>query len=194
MQSSLIELFRLWLGIGTQSFGGGAATIYLIRQAVVERRGWLTDAEFTEAWAICQLTPGINLLALTAMIGWRRRGVGGVAASLMGLLLPSASITALIAASYSAIQRLPLIQAAVRGIIPATVGIGLLLSYQLARPYLQASRAQGRGAWLFSVALLLAGALWFGLAQPPVLAVLWGSGALAAAVEWGRRRAAGRST
>src|SRR4051794_38004838 len=145
---------RIWLNIGMQSFGGGAATLYLIRRETVERRGWLSDEEYTRYWGICQIAPGINILGLVILIGWQVSGAVGVGLALAGLLLPSAAITILLTALYSRIEQLPLVQAALRGVVPATVGLGLLLSVGMLRPLLAASRKEGRAGLVVSCALL----------------------------------------
>src|SRR6059036_1692854 len=84
----------IWAVIGAQSFGGGSATLYLIRRETVERQGWLTDDDFSRYWGICQIAPGINILGLVSLIGFRVSGAIGAFVSLIGLLLPSAAITA----------------------------------------------------------------------------------------------------
>ncbi len=182
------QLFRVWLGIGLQSFGGGTATLYLIRRTVVERYGWLTDEEFTRYWGICQIAPGINLLGQTILIGRKVAGMLGVAMALLGLLLPSAIITILITAVYAVVRDQPIMAQALRGVVPATVGLGMLLAYQMAAPPLADSRKEGRTSFVFSLALVLASALLVGLIHAPVIGVLWGTGALAAVVTWQRAR------
>jgi chromate transporter len=173
-------LLRIWLSVGIQSFGGGSATLYLIRRAAVTRHGWLTDEEFTRYWGICQIAPGINILGLVILIGWRVAGAVGVALALGGLLLPSAAITMALTAVYSSIKQVPVVQAALRGVVPATVGLGLLLAYSMARPLLALSRREGRTSLAVSSALLLGSMLSVALTRAPVVAVLWGAGALAA--------------
>src|SRR5437016_7056601 len=78
------RLFWIWAAIGAQSFGGGSATLYLIRRVAVERYGWLTDDDFTRYWGICQITPGINILGLVILIGWRTGRGPGALLSLSG--------------------------------------------------------------------------------------------------------------
>lgn len=191
---SHIRLLGIWLRLGVQSFGGGSATQYLIYRTFVERLGWLSREEFARCWALCQLTPGINLLALTVLIGWRLSGTAGVALSLVGLLLPSVSITVLMTAAYASVRDLPLVQAALRGVVPATVGLGLLMCWRLAAPLLEASRKDGGYSYAMAVALLLGGALCLLLFQPPVVVVLLAAGSVAALDAWRRKRAlAGRS-
>src|SRR5215813_12053791 len=86
------KLLWIWTAIGIQSFGGGSATLFLIRKAAVEQYQWLTDEELSRYWGICQIAPGINILGLVILIGFRISGVLGAALALGGLLLPSAAI------------------------------------------------------------------------------------------------------
>ena len=183
-----MRLFGIWLRIGLQSFGGGAATLYLMRLESVERQQWLTDEEFSRSWGICQIAPGINLLGQTILIGWKVAGAAGVAVSLGGLLLPSVSITMLITAIYARIQNLILVRAALHGVVPATVGLGLLLGFQMARPILVRSRAESSASLTFSVGLIAVSALLVGLMHAPAVGVLWGAGTLSAIALWWRDR------
>lgn len=151
------RLFAIWAGIGLQSFGGGASTTLLIQRTFIERRGWLTLDEFTRLWNLCLLTPGINLIAVTVLIGKRLGGVRGIVASAAGLLVPSATITCLLAALFVQVAHLAAVQAIVRGVVPATAGIMGMVMLNFARPLAQRRRT----------------------ARP---AFRWGAGPLAAAV------------
>ncbi len=188
LSSSLALLLRVWLLVGFQSFGGGATTLFLIRRAVVDEQNWLDDAEFTRINALCHVTPGINLIALTVLIGRRVRGWPGVCVSLAGLLLPAALITVLLTAGYAHVRDLPAARAALRGIVPATVGLGLLTAERLARPLIAASRSEGNASLLLGIALLAGSALAVALWRIPVFAVLFAAGA-ASALFHARRRA-----
>lgn len=185
------ELFRVWLSLGLQSFGGGAATLALIRRAAVDTHGWVTEAEFARFWSLVQIAPGINLLALTILIGRRTAGAQGIAPALAGLLLPSAGVTVLLTASYQRIQDAAPVRDAPHGIIPATVGLGLVTAWQIARPPLMESRRAGRGRFGASLGLLLASAVAAQWGHLPVLVILLGAGCAGAAWGWGRRRARG---
>ena len=176
----------IWLNIGLQSFGGGAATLYLIRREAVERRGWLSDEEYARYWGICQIAPGINILGLVILIGRQVSGALGVALALAGLLLPSAAITIILTAMYSLVERMPLVQAALRGVVPATAGLGLLLASGMLRPLLSASRKEGRVSLAVALALVAGSVLAVALTSMPVVAVLWGTGGLAALANWQR--------
>ncbi len=175
------RFFLVWLMLGIQSFGGGSVVLAMIRRAAVEQYGWLTEAQFTRDWALIQVAPGINLIALTILLGRRVAGKAGVFLALAGLLLPSALITVLITLLYSHFAERPEVRAALRGILPVTVGLGLRTSWQMALPLLRESSREGRVSFLLSI-LLIAGcgaiaALWGRL---PVVLLLCGSGLIAA--------------
>jgi len=138
--AGLGELLRVWSGIGLQSFGGGASTLYLIHEAC-RRRGWLSEEEFTRAWALVQISPGINLIKLTLLIGYKLRGWPGLLVALAGLLLPSAVVTVLMTAGLAAVREQPVVAAAMRGVVPATIGLSIALGLQMAWPLLRAAVA-----------------------------------------------------
>jgi chromate transporter len=143
------QLFRIWASIGLQSFGGGASTIFLIQRIFIEKYKWMTLEEFLHMWNLCILTPGINLVALTVLIGKKLGGTGGVVASLAGLLIPSALITCLLAAIFKQIEHIPAVQVVIRGVVPATAGVMLLVALNFARPLIEKSTGEG---WLFMLA------------------------------------------
>lgn len=175
--------FLTWLRLGAQSFGGGSATLFLIRRAVVEEMKWVTEEEFTRYWAISQMTPGINLLCITILVGRQVAGAMGVFLSLLGLLLPSISITVLMTAGYTSIQQLEIVKSALRGIVPGTIGLSILMTYQLARPILAESRREGRMS-LMASCLIIMGSLLGLLSQLQVIPVLLAGGVLGAIAQW----------
>jgi len=183
---SLWRLLWIWMTIGVQSFGGGSATLYLIRRAAVERYGWLTEDEFTRYWGICQITPGINILSMVILIGWRVAGVLGASFALIGLVAPSAAITVALTSVYAHFRQASLVRAAIAGVVPATVGLGLLLSYTMVRPLLNAARRDGRGSTAAAGILLLGSALAAAVARAPAVGILWSAGALSAFLQWQR--------
>ncbi len=177
-------LLRVFLILGTQSFGGGPALLFLMRRAMVEHHGWLSDEDFTHAYAISQITPGINLIALTVLLGWRLAGAAGAVLSLVGLLLPSVTITIVLTAFYTSVRDLELVQATLRGIVPATIGLTLLLGLAMGRQLLQQGWTEGRASFLFGCGLILASGLLAGVAQVSVIAIFALGGLVGALYYW----------
>jgi chromate transporter len=88
----LATVLREWGRIGCIGFGGPPAHIRLLRQLVVERRGWLDAREFEDAVAVCNLMPGPASTQLAIFCAWRLRGragalVGGAAFIVPGLIV-----------------------------------------------------------------------------------------------------------
>ncbi len=150
---SLFRLFKIWFSLGMESFGGGATTLTLIQRAAIDREGWMTIEEFTRYWAVCQVAPGINLFCLTILLGKHIAGYAGVAVCMFGLVIPSVSVTVLMTAGYAYLQHFPVLQRAVRGIIPTTVGLGLVTTWRVLHPLLK--RGQREGLRSLSAVLLL---------------------------------------
>src|SRR5438876_3026867 len=152
-------LFRIWASVGLQSFGGGASTTFLIQRAFIEKHRWLSMEEFVYFWNLCVLTPGINLVALTVLIGKKLGGTWGIVASLAGMLLPSATITCLLAAIFKQIEHIAAVQAIFRGVIPATGGIMLVVGLNFALPLIRKGYKEGLFFLIVSGILTIACAL-----------------------------------
>ncbi|HEV8654097.1 MAG TPA: chromate transporter [Candidatus Limnocylindria bacterium] len=127
------ELAKIFIAVGTQSVGGGTSTLFLLRRFLVEREQRLSEREFNEAWALCQLSPGIHLVALAGLLGQRIAGWRGVLVAVSGMMVPAAIITAAMTAAYGVIEDQPLARAALAGMAPATGGMTLGLAVVLVR-------------------------------------------------------------
>lgn len=136
-------LLRLWAAIGLQSFGGGASTTLLIYRTFVEIYKWLEPEEYNRYWVLSTMAPGINLVALTVLIGRKLGGTRGIVVSLVGLLVPSAAITCLLTAGFLSVERFPVVQAMLRGVVPATAGLMLVMGIKYAQPLIKEGRAEG---------------------------------------------------
>jgi chromate transporter len=169
------KLFRIWTLIGLQSFGGGASTTFLIQRTFIEQYHWLTMEEFLHFWNLCILTPGINLVAVTVLIGKKLGGIPGIIASLAGMLVPSAAITCLLTALFTQIEHIEAVQAILQGVVPATGGIMLLVGFNFARPLVSRSRKVGMVYLLASGAVILACALAIILLKISVVIVIVGA-------------------
>lgn len=181
-------LLRIWLSLSVQSFGGGPATLALIHRAFVERNRWITEAEFTRDWSLCQIAPGINLFALTILIGRRLDGVRGIVLSLFGLLLPSVVLTILITAFYARLQHFEPAKDALRGIVLASVGLGMVTSLRMTHPLLTASYREGWASLLFSLALLVGSGIAIAHGKTSVIVLLLAGGALGGLFQGARSR------
>jgi chromate transporter len=88
----LATIAREWGRIGILGFGGPPAHIAMLRELVLDRRGWMTADRFEHAIAACNLLPGPASTQLAIYSAWSLRGtpgalVGGGMFILPGLLM-----------------------------------------------------------------------------------------------------------
>jgi len=167
-------LLRIWSGIGLRSFGGGASTQLLIQREFVEQHRLVEAEELGQFWNLCQFTPGINLIALTILIGRKLGGARGIAVSLAGMLVPSAAVTCGLAAGFRVLQHSVVVQAGLRGVIPATAGIMGVVAIKFAAPPFRRAWNEGARSMGNSTAILVVGVVALILLKVPVLVMLPG--------------------
>ncbi len=149
---SLADLARAWIAVGTQSIGGASSTVYLMRSRLVERTGWLTRREFMESYSLSQLSPGIHLIALAALLGHRLAGVRGVFVSVGGMMVPAAIITVALSAVLAGITGHPLTHAALAGVGPVTAGMTAGLAIVSARSTVRSGWRRGLDITVIAIA------------------------------------------
>jgi chromate transporter len=153
------QLFRLWAAIGLQSFGGGASTSLLIQRTFIDKHKFITIEDYIRYWNLSLFAPGVNLIAMAILIGRRLGGNWGIVCSLIGMLLPSATITCLLTAGFAQIEHLSYVQAIVNGVIPATAGVLLVVGMRNAQPQFKLARQEGWVSILASIFIVVACAL-----------------------------------
>ncbi|MBQ9166607.1 MAG: chromate transporter [Oscillospiraceae bacterium] len=93
-----LDLFLTFAKVGACTFGGGYAMLPILQREIVEKRGWATDEELTDYFAIGQCTPGIIAVNTATFVGHKLLGsLGGIVATL-GVVFPSVVIITVIAA------------------------------------------------------------------------------------------------
>ncbi len=177
----MIDLALIFLRLGLTAFGGPAAHIALMRQEFVERRGWLTEAEFLDLLGASNLIPGPSSTELAIHIGWRRAGWRGLALAGACFILPAALLVCAFAWAYVRFGHLPRAESALRGVEAVIVAV-----------VAQALWALGRTAWKSRPqALLGVAATALTLAGVGPLPVLFGAGAFWGITQWTRSGRAG---
>jgi chromate transporter len=173
-------VLREWGRIGCLGFGGPPAHIALLRELVVDRRGWLGEDEFEDAIAACNLLPGPASTQLAIFTAWRVRGRLGALAGGLAFILPG--LVAILALSAVFLARSPpeWVRGAGAGAGAAVAAVAVQAAFALMPGSWK--RTPSRARW---VVYALAGAAAAATAGPWVVLVLLAAGAL----EVGRRRA-----
>ncbi len=84
-----LELFWAFVKPGIFGFGGGQATIPLIREEVVNNYGWLTEEQFADYLIMGNVLPGPIATKMSIIIGYDLYGYLGAFIAFMGMILPS---------------------------------------------------------------------------------------------------------
>ena len=95
-----LHLFLYYLSISLLAVGGAIATAPDMHRFLVDQQAWLTDMQFSASIAIAQAAPGPNVLFI-ALLGWHvglnaggwGYGLLGAALCMLGIMLPSATLT-----------------------------------------------------------------------------------------------------
>lgn len=129
-----LQLFLSFLQTGLFSFGGGYASLPLIRDQVVTKHAWLTMSEFTDLITISQMTPGPIAVNSATFVGMKIAGPAGALIATAGCVLPSCIIVTVIAWLYFKYKKLDVMNDVLFALRPAVVamiaaaGVSVLVS------------------------------------------------------------------
>jgi len=126
-QTSLGELARLFLKLGTLAFGGPAAHIAMMEEEIVRRRGWLDHERFLDLLGATNLIPGPNSTEMAIHIGLVRAGWRGLVVAGSCFILPAMLIVWFLASLYVRYGSLPEATFLLYGIQPVIIIFVLLV-------------------------------------------------------------------
>jgi chromate transporter len=167
---SLVALASVFARYANTTFGGGSATIGVLKEQIVVRRPWLDEESFELNYALSRLTPGTNLLAFCTAAGWTTRRWLGAVVALLASSLPCSLLAVLVTVFYEELQGQAWFRAALSGALAAAVAIMVSTAWVFAEPHvkaaprkaavvLPAAAALSLGAHLSPVQILLLAAL-----------------------------------
>jgi len=128
---SIRELFRGFFIIGMSGFGGALPHA---RSLIVDRRGWMTQAEFAEMLGLCQILPGPNMVNLAVVIGRRFQGAPGAVVAFIGLLAVPIVVVITLGLAYRTADLSPAVRGAMAGVAAAAAGLMLGTGLRIASP------------------------------------------------------------
>ncbi len=98
---AVVDIFLIFLRLGLTSFGGPVAHLGYFRDTFVRQRSWLSERQYADLVALCQLLPGPASSKVGMALGLSQRGYPGLLAAWFGFTLPSALLLILAAAGLS---------------------------------------------------------------------------------------------
>ena len=124
-------LFWTFFKISLFSVGGGYNMIPLMQHEVAIR-GWLSPERFMDVLAVSEMTPGPIAINLATFTGYQIAGLTGSIAATVGVCLPGALLLLALGALFGHWRDRPAFRAAMRGLMPALVGLLAATAIRLA--------------------------------------------------------------
>ena len=128
---SLWDLVAYMTKLGTVGFGGPVALCGYMHRDLVERRGWISEADYKEGLALAQLMPGPLAAQLAIYLGFVHYRVMGATLVGVAFVLPSFFMVLALGAAYVAYGGLSWMQAVFYGVGAAVIGIIAISAYKL---------------------------------------------------------------
>jgi chromate transporter len=159
--SDWLDLFIHFLSLSLLAVGGAITTAPDMHRYLVDQRHWLTEGQFTSSIALAQAAPGPNVL-FVALMGWNiglnaGGGTGvmawsyaalGVAIAMVGIMLPSTTLTFLAARWGHKNRELRAVRAFKQGMGPIVIALLIATSWILASS--QGSNLRNWPMWLLT--------------------------------------------
>lgn len=132
------SLFIHYLSLSLLAIGGAITTASDMHRFLVDEQHWLTDAQFNASIAIAQAAPGPNVL-FVALMGWNvglnaggmLTGLLGVFTAMLGMLIPSTTLTYLAAQWGQRNRELRAVRAFKQGMAPIVVALLIAIGWVL---------------------------------------------------------------
>ncbi len=129
---SLPALFWVFCKIGSVLFGSGYVLLAFLRADLVQRLGWLSEAQLIDAIAVGQVTPG-PVFTTATFIGYLLRGPSGALVATAGIFLPAFVFVALSGRLVPRLRASKLAGAFLDGVNVASLALMAVVTAQLGR-------------------------------------------------------------
>jgi chromate transporter len=187
----LATIAREWGRIGCIGFGGPPTHIALLRQLCVQRRRWISAAEFEDGIAVTNLLPGPASTQLAILTAWRLRGVPGALVGGFCFIVPGLVLILGLAALFLAGDPPRWVQGVAAGAGAAVAAVAVHAAWALVPASRERAgpRRAARARWL---CYGLAGAVAAAVTGPWLVLVLIAAGIVEVRVRGGTRDRPGR--
>lgn len=167
----LIELFGIFLQIGSFTLGGGYAMLSMVERAIVEKKKYIEKQEFWDLIAVVQTLPGVFAINTALYVGYKLRGRWGAFCAGVGAALPSFVAIILIAMFFSEIKDNVYVERVFMGIRPCVVALILVPAVQ----FMVSLKLTWKSAW---IPILSAALIWWFKVSPVLIILVVSLGAL----------------
>lgn len=128
---------KLWLlfsgmfYISAFTFGGGFVIVTFMKRKFVDRLHWLDEQEMLDFTALAQSSPGAIAVNAAILVGLKICGAAGMAAAVLGTVLPPVIILSVISFFYSAFASNPFTALVLKGMQAGVAAVILDVAWDL---------------------------------------------------------------
>ena len=112
---SLRRFALLCLRVANLTFGGGEPTMSVFFRELVVSRNWLTRERYALIYSLARATPGTNILAFCAGVGWEVARWRGALVAVLSSSVPCAAAVVWFTYAYTLWRSNPLAMSAIGG-------------------------------------------------------------------------------
>src|SRR5690606_24810707 len=127
---TLPGLFGIFFKIGSVLFGSGYVLLAFVRADLVQRLGWLKEAQLIDAIAVGQVTPG-PVFTTATFIGYVLAGPTGALVATAGIFLPAFIFVAASGPLVPKLRASPIAGAFLDGVNVASLALMAVVTFQL---------------------------------------------------------------
>jgi chromate transporter len=114
------------------SFGGFPTVLPDVHDFAIAK-GWVTDQEFANFFAVSQVTPGPNMILMTSFVGLKVGGIPAAIAAALATFVPPCAMYYLSYRLWYRFRDLTWQRIVRRGLAPLTIGLVIAGGYVMAR-------------------------------------------------------------
>ena len=151
----ILDLAWVFFWISTVTLGGGMAMLPLMDREFVEKRKYLTEQEMVDIVAVMQSLPGLIVVNMAVLIGYRVRGVAGALVSAFASVLSPFVIIAIVAAGLSSLTDSPTLDHIFLGVRAGTAALILMSLFKLAKQVMDGPLAWSLGIIAFVASVVI---------------------------------------
>ena len=118
----LLTLLGYFALMSLFAIGGANGAIPEMHRLVVETRGWMTDRQFADMFALAQVTPGPNVIIVT-LIGYHVAGVAGALVTTLGMCGPACAFALFVGRLWDRFKDARWRIAIQAGLVPIAIGL-----------------------------------------------------------------------
>ena len=145
-----LRLFLTMLYISAFTFGGGFVIVTFMKRKFVDELHWIGEKEMLDMTALAQSAPGPIAVNAAILTGWKVGGPAGMAAAVLGTVIPPVAILSVISVFYQAFAANPYVAMVLRGMQSGVAAVILDVALSLGSKVLQTKQ------WIHTAVMVLA--------------------------------------